>query len=615
MKNFLKVLGLLAVSFFALIGLGATILTISLILMIGQISSQQVDRTAAMDKKDLENSYVRIDINGPITTIAGNPRDEIFAEIFGEPTGAKLADLESTLKRAAEDIRVHGVYVDLKNFNARLTTIIALRRALMDFRKSEKPLWINMNAADTSAYLLASTGSQVNLAPMGGVMIPGPAFQLTYFGSALEKLGLDVEVFRAGKYKSAMEAFINDKPSDPTLEMYRSLEQSIRESLVHLISQGRQRSKEDVLSWLKQSIFSSQEALEKGLIDKVAYGDAFLQEFKEVAKSDNEVKWKAYLANSSDIDEPRIHHGSEKIGYIEAVGEIRMNVGREEKAIAPGPVIKELKWLAENDDVKAVVFRVDSPGGSALASDLIWEEVRKLAEIKPVVVSMGSVAASGGYYISAGATKIFAEAETITGSIGVIGAAFNGKPFAKKYGVSFHMVTQSDRGKYLSFGEKASEEDKRVINKSIDEVYNTFLTKVGQGRSKTKDQVHQIAQGRVWSGVEALEIGLVDHIGGRREAFVMAKKLAELNPDKLYRVAKYQPKPKSIFDCLGNRENWLECVQELENKISANLKLNVGVPQEIVNPLEKVKAMIEDDQVLMYWPGQLMLNEIEDESL
>lgn len=607
MKKLLKMIGILAVGFFSLIGIGTTVLFIGFMLIVGQVSSHRIDKTAAVEPKDIEKSFLSLELDGPITTVMENPRDQLFSELFGGPSSMQLMDIENAVRRATEDIRVHGIYVDIKNPSASLTTIIALRRSLMKFKDSGKPLWINLNTADMGSYLLASVGSQINLSPLGEAMIPGPAFQLTYFGSALEKLGLEVEVFRAGKYKSAMEAFVKDEPSDASLEMYGSLEESIRLSLIEMISQGRGRTPQEVRNWLKRSNFTSQESLERGLVDKVGYREPFLEDFKELVESSNDVSVAEYLASSTGIDEPRIYEGEETIGYLEAIGQIQMKADPNETVIAPDPVIKELQWLAKKEDVKAVVFRIDSPGGSALASDMIWEEVRKLAELKPVVVSMGSVAASGGYYIAAPATKIFAEAETITGSIGVIGASFNGKSFSDKYGVSFHMVTQSDRRDFLNFGEEASDEDKEIISTTIDNVYNTFISKVGQGRSKTPDQVHDMAQGRVWSGAEALELGLVDFLGGRLEAFRMAKKLAELNPEKIYRVSRYKPKPKSILDCVGSREEMFKCLQELESKITLNLRLNLGVPTELVTPLENLKKLIEDDQTLMYWPGQLKL--------
>ena len=221
---------------------------------------------------------------------------------------------------------------------------------------------------------------------------------------------------------------------------------------------------------------------------------------------------------------------------------------------------------------------------------------------------MGSAAASGGYYIAAPATKIFAEEETITGSIGVFGLAMNGQEFDDKYGLSFHIITQSDRARYFNFGQESSEEDRAIIGKSIDQVYDTFLARVGAGRAKTKEQVHTLAQGRVYTGKEALELGLVDFLGGKKEAFTMAKKLANLNPEKLYPLKQYKAKPESIFDCLGDKDRMVECLQELDTRIGQKLTLDTGIPQEIIDPAKRLKTLIEDDNVQMYWPGQLMLN-------
>mgnify|MGYP003683422009 CR=1 FL=1 len=604
LKKILKRALSLITGFFAVIGFSTVMMTLLLILFLTQLKGDMGPSTS-FTKPNLEDSIVSIDLDGMIQGRSMDPRDQLFAEIFGGPREYQLSDLRKTLARAAEDIRVRGVYINLRNARASFSTMQELRRSLTEFRKSEKPLFINLYSGDTLSYFLASAGTKVNISPLGGLMIPGPAFQLTYFGPALKKLGVKMEVFRAGKYKSAMEPFVNSEPSDASLEMYGAMEASLRDSLVSAISKSRSKPSNEVANWFKVSSYTSAAALKIGAVDVVDYEAAFKDQLKAVTKADNMVKWRSYLAHSADLDKPRIAGGDDKIAYVEAFGEIRMNAARgDEKVIAPKPLVKELNWVAKQDDVKAVVFRVDSPGGSALASDIIWEEVRKLAAVKPVVVSMGAVAASGGYYIAAPATKIFAEAQTITGSIGVIGASLVGKDVDDKYGVHFHVVTQSDRKRYLNFSESASSEDKKIINESIDDVYQTFLSKVAVGRAKTKEQVHKIAQGRVYTGREALDLGLVDHIGGRREAFRMAKTLGKLNPEKLYPVKQYSPEPQSLMDCIGDRDNMMNCLQELEGGIRSHLG-SQDIARQISKPITRLKQMIEDDQTLMYWPGQV----------
>ncbi|SMF25060.1 signal peptide peptidase SppA [Pseudobacteriovorax antillogorgiicola] len=604
MKHYIKKAFSILTGMFALIGLSTTLLTVVMLIAISQFQGE-VSSGSGLSAPDIDDSIIEIELDGVIQSRSMDPRSQFFNEVFGGPRGYQLSDLRKMLRRAAEDIRVRGVFVNMRNPVASFSTMQELRRSFIEFRKSEKPLYVNLYAGDTLTYFLASAGEVINLAPLGGLMIPGPAFQLTYFGPALEKLGVEMEVFQAGKYKSAMEPFVRSEPSEPSLEMYRSMESSLRQSLIKAIGESRGKPETDVGNWLRVSSFTSAQALSMGAVDMMDYETALLDKLKEVTKTDKLVKWRPYLVHSADLDEPRIADGDDKVGYVEASGEIRMSFQRgEENVIAPKPLIKELRWLAKQEDVKAIVFRVNSPGGSALASDLIWEEVRKLNEVKPVVVSMGQVAASGGYYIAAPASKIFAEAQTITGSIGVIGASLVGKDVPDKYGVHFHVVTQSERAKYLNFTESASAEDKRIIGESIDDVYQTFLDRVAQGRAKTKEQIHELAQGRVYTGQEALELGLVDHLGGRREAFRMAKELGQLNPEKLYPVMQYQPEPRSFFDCLGAPERMMECLSELEGGIQSMLIAD-PVAKQVLKPMNRLQKLLQDDEVLMYWPGQV----------
>lgn len=591
------------VKIFAMIGVSSSLLFIITFLIISSLA-RDVGTKKSLIAPDLEDSIVEYEIDGTIQSRNPDPKDQFFAGLFGGEREVSLSDLRQSLRRAAEDIRVRGVYMNLRHMTAGFTTIQEFRRALVEFRASGKPLYVNMYSGDTLSYFLASAADQINLSPLGGLMIPGPAFQLTYFGPALAKLGLEMEVFRAGKYKSAMEPFVRSEPSTESLEMYRSMEATLRQLLVDDISKSRGKPVAEVASWFKISSFTSSQAQRMGAVDLVTYEDHLRSKLQEETKTEKYVKWQSYLNHSDDIDEARMAKGDEAIGYLEATGEIRMNAeGNDERVITPKQMVEQLKWLGNEADIKAVVMRVDSPGGSALASDIIWDEVRKLAAIKPVVVTMSGVAASGGYYIAAPATKILAEPQTITGSIGVIGASLVGHEIDEKYGVSFHVVTQSDRVAYMNFGEYASSEDQRIVNQSIDEVYQTFLEKVAAGRSMTKDRVHELAQGRVYTGKEALDLGLVDYLGGRFAAFRVAKELAKLNPEKLYPLRQYQPKAKSVFDCFGHKERFMECLQELDTSLS--LLPSHPLQQQALEPLQRMYQLMRDDRTLMFWPGRV----------
>jgi protease-4 len=556
----------------------------------------------------IENSVVHFDMNGPLVSQSVDPKDKLLASFFGGPKYLTVSSIRRTLDRIKTDDRVKAVSLDLSLLSANFVSITDLRRALEEFRASKKKVYIHLASADSLTYYLASVADRINLSPVGGIMAPGPVFQLTYFGPALKKLGLNFEVFRAGTYKSAFEPFVAERPSQPTLDMYEDLERSLRLHMVDTIAKGRRRPVDQVAEWLKVSSFTSEQALSKGLVDRIGYVEKWEEELKGELETSNKVPWKAYLSQTEDLENSRLAEGEgERLAYIQALGDIRMggDDGGSRDGIDPESLGKRLKWALNDDSIKAVVLRVDSPGGSALASDLIWADVKKLAAKKPVVVSMGSVAASGGYYISAPATHIMAEASTITGSIGVIGAAVSGERFADKYGVNFYSVTQSDRKDYLNFGTPASKEDREVMAESIDAIYQTFITKVAEGRKKDVATVDKMAQGRVYTGQRALELGLVDSLGGLNEAFKRAKILAKLDPEKLYPLGRYQGEPKSILDCLARQDDMLQCIGQFQSLFTLSSGVLGPVEQRSLDKAQRVMQMLQEDKALSYWPADI----------
>jgi len=597
-------------SYLALVGLMVTVLGILLGVFIYSVTRQNMkDSTSKTVKgslsaqKEIDRSILRLKLDRPIVAQSLDESERFFGSLFRDTVPVSLMDLQTALRRAAEDIRVQAVLLDITNTRADFSTMTALRRALDTYRASQKPLFVSLNDADTSLYYLATAGNKISLSPLGGLNITGPAFQLAYFGSALEKLGVQFEVVKAGKFKSAMESFVQDQPSPETLEMYGALEASLRGTVTTAVAASRKHTVAEVNAWLKRSFFTSQDALKEGLVDRVGYLPEWEEELKNEVKAERFVELRAYLRFSSSLDEPRIATGSEALALIEARGEIVSSARSNSDQIAPDHIIQELQWAAAEDSIKAVVMRIESPGGSALASDLIWDEVRKLAAKKPVVVSMGAVAASGGYYIAAPATLIVAEATTITGSIGVIGGMPKGTKVAEKWGVNFHIVTQSDRKDYLNFASKSSEEDKNLIRNSIKETYDAFVTKVAQGRKQNPERIYQIAEGRVYTGADALTLGLVDRLGGFSDAVRAAKELAKLDPEKFYPLEEYHPQPKNLLDCIRGGD-WMECVESMQDSESIfpsrTIKLPLGLDQ-----LAHSMQLLQSGEALAYWPGAL----------
>lgn len=491
---------------------------------------------------------LEINLRGEITEKISQPNKILETLVLAGRKKIHLSHIKKSLESASNDSSVLAVLLNIGSFNSSLTTISEFRRTIQDFKKkSGKKVYAYLPRLNNSNYLLASVADRIYMPPVGDITLPGPNFQLTYFGSALKKLGVDFEVVRAGKFKSAFEPFIKDRPSTETYQMYGSIENNIRNFFVSEISNSRNLPRESIEKWFQKSMFLPKDGVKLKIIDELSY----LSDLKIQLKTE-------YIAEYADIinyyyspsrQSPTVEKDN-YIAYIEAYGEIVMERGEGEERISPRGFISQLEWAKNDMDIKAVVLRIDSPGGSANASDLIWNEVRKLVDVKPVVVSMGSVAASGGYYIASPASKIVADPYSITGSIGVISAIPNGKNFEKKYGISFYSVSKSDRKALYNFGEKLSGEDKKVISNQTDYVYDQFVSKVASGRKLSKVKVFQLAEGRVYSGIEAKEHSLVDSLGGLKEAFKITKELAGLDPALYYPVKTYSDDSNELSNYL-----------------------------------------------------------------
>ncbi|MBC7531814.1 MAG: signal peptide peptidase SppA [Oligoflexus sp.] len=618
-SRLLRSIFMIFTGYFALLGILVT--TVSLLIAVGIYRKlNSVEGLGDKSKKlvvptEINESVLKITIDRGIVSESLSDRQKIFSQIFSNELPISIDELKAVLRHAGTDKRVKAVLLDIESGGADFVTTSALRRALLDFRKTEKPLYVHLNEADTLLYYLASTATKINLAPVSGLTLPGPAFQLTYFGGALKKLGVELEVVRAGKFKSAMEPFVLDAPSAETIEMYGAIESSLRGTLVDGIAESRKKTKEEVNAWLKRSLFTSPQSLQNGLVDRLGYLPQFVEDVKTETKAQNIIEYKKYRSATKDMEDsdkaPKMGGGDEpSIAYIEASGEIAMDASNDgDGKITPKNLIKELKWARERDAVKAVVFRIDSPGGSALASDLIWDEVRKLCEKKPVVVSMGAVAASGGYYIAAPAAMIVAEPTTITGSIGVIGAAPKALQVAEKWGISFHLITQSDRKSYLNLGSKSSETDKQILGESIDETYNSFVNKVATGRKQDPQHIFAIAQGRVYTGLEASKIGLVDKLGGKDEAIREAELLAKFDPEKMNKMERFEDEDENLLDCLVDGSAW-DCIKDIRSGAMIGLRKSQISSQNAslrkpIETLATLEAILNDSTVLAYWPGSV----------
>ena len=546
-------------SYFIIIGV---LTTFSFCMLLYTLSQFDFRVSSSQGEVPQTEAVLVIDISGELRRWKKMPRYRFWPHVALVTRDTWISDVQRALELARTDENIKAVLLDMQeSASGRWVDFIALRDQLAAFvADSDKQVVCFLAAGNDRSYLLASAADSIVVSPVTMLEIPGPVLHLTYFGTALRKLGIGVQVLQTGDYKSAFEPFVLDKPSTATLEMYRSLEQSLRSLLVSDIASGRQREESEVRAWLARSIFTADDAHALGLVDKVGYRLDALTALKEGVAVAEHVAYRAYLGETEQEEKAETHRleGEYGLGLVEALGPIFME-GNEWQTLLPRRIITELQWMRDNEDVLAVVLRVNSPGGSVLASELIWKEVSRLAADKPVVVSMGEMAASGGYYLAVGASHLLAEHATLTGSIGVVGMIPNFAGFEDEYGVSFHVVTASERRALYNVGEAMRAEDQRLVQNSLQEAYRIFKERVAAGRKLGMEQVEKLAGGRVFTGVQALDAGLVDTLGGLDAALAKAKALASLDPGKKHPLYRYDHGRLSFLDCLRATFDFKRC--------------------------------------------------------
>jgi len=474
-----------------------------------------------------------------------------------------LRDLLTCLDQAAKDDRIVGIFLtgDLNSSGlfSGWATIAELRKALEAFKASGKPIIsYNLNYGEGHLFL-ASCADKLYLNPFGLVECNGFAAELLYFGKALEKYGIGVQVSRVGKYKSAVEPYLLDKMSDANREQIGMLLNDIGDIVVETVAQARGIDPADLTALIDGEGFASgAQAVSAGLVDGVRYYDEVLSELKELTETKPEkdlervIEMEDYYAA---ISARAVHFSKNKIAVIYAEGSIVD--GRNEKEVGGVTLAEYLRKARLDKHVKAVVLRVNSPGGSATASEIIQRETRLIKQEKPLFVSMGSLAASGGYWISAYADQIYAQPNTITGSIGVFGLFPNFQGLLNEHGIFVDVAKTGEKADIYSVYRPKSIAELETIQHQIDFIYDQFLDKVAEGRGLERERVHEIAQGRVWSGAEAIQLGLVDHLGGLEDTLAAVAEKAGLGDD--YQVIQYQVK----------RDLMQSLIEELKTEASA----------------------------------------------
>ena len=520
-------------SFFILIGIGATF------------------GSSEDEIKINDNSVIEIDLSKIVFDYAGQYKDESpLQTILAGKEKIGFIEVLNAIKNAKTDNKIKGISILNNQSLLGLAQSKELRNQLEDFKKSGKFVYAYANYFTQKEYYINSVANEVFVNPAGEVDLKGLGTEVLFFKNFQDKTGLKMEIIRHGKFKSAVEPFLAQEMSPENREQLTVLLNSIWKTIAEDIAKSRNITVAQLNTIADNlSARTPQMALEQKLVDKVAYEDeyhAFLkQKIKVLAKDDYEkVSITDYASkNAINVDDLT---KDDIVAVIYAQGEINGGEG-DVDYIGEGSINRSLKEAREDKDVKAIVLRVDSPGGNALTSELIWREIELTKKVKPVVVSMGNLAASGGYYIACGANAIFAEPTTITGSIGVFGMLPNMSEFATKMGINAEQVSTHKNSNGYSPFEPISDNYKTFALEGIETIYKTFVTRVATGRKMTFAQVDAIGQGRVWTGSDALKLGLVDKIGNLEAAI---KHAATLGKSNSYRVENYPEYEKNFNEFL-----------------------------------------------------------------
>lgn len=480
-----------------------------------------------------------------------------------------LDEIKKYIDKAAGDDHVKGIFLNLSDVNAGIATLEEIRHALVEFKSSDKFIYAYSDYYSQASYYLASVADKIYIHPQGGMDFHGLSAKAVFLKGALEKLEIEPIVIRHGKFKSAVEPFILDRMSPENKEQTRSFVGAIWKTYLENIAKSRKMTVAGLDSLSDHMLIQTPEdAVAYKLADKTAYYDEVLSDLKKASglkEKDKErlVSLKKYVKTSVSSGTSK-----EKIAVIYAVGEIGGGEGSDE-TIGSERISKAIRKARLDSSIKAIVLRVNSPGGSALASDVIWRETVLAKKDKPFVVSMGDVAASGGYYISCAADSIVAEPNTITGSIGVFGLLFNSqKLFNNKLGITFDTVKT---GRYADIGSTTrpmTADEREIIQKQVERIYDRFTGIVADGRKIDKAYVDSIGQGRVWSGIDALRLGLVDKLGGLEDAIAVAAKMAKLDN---YRTVSL-PEQKPFFEKLMEDISAESSVSVIQAELGENYK-------------------------------------------
>lgn len=556
-----------------------------------------------------EKTVLHLELDAPIIERGNENEFNFNFNTFQPENSIGLNHLLESIDKAADDSRIEGIYLNLSGVMAAPSSIEDIHQALIDFKSSGKWIMAYGEGFTQGAYYLSSVADEIYLYPEGGMEWKGLFTELAFFKQMLEKLDVDVQIIRGknNKFKSAVEPFMYDHMSDANRAQVEKFLGTIWNDWVTDVAESRNMTVDQLNSIADSlSAYNPAKAVELGLIDGLKYPDEIMAMIKSKLELEEDAepefvtlgKYKSVKVAKANDEKDEEEDSDEKpswkkdrIAVVYAVGGIESGEGDDE-TIGSDRIAKALRDAREDEDVKAIVLRVNSPGGSALASDIIWRETRLIKESgKPFVVSMGDVAASGGYYIACDADKIYANETTITGSIGVFGIVpVTGKFFENKMGVTFDRVQTNAHSNLMTMTTPLDDHEYSVIQESVELIYDRFLSIVADGRGMTKEQVDEIAQGRVWAGADALEIGLVDELGNLDDAIAHAAEMAGLEDYKT----------KNLPNLIDPFE---EMMKELGGDVQANMiESTLGSKLPLYNQLKELEKLSKSTGVQARMP-------------
>lgn len=585
MKSFFK-------TFFASFLGSAVLLLVIVLLLIGSLVSSITSSTdVKVDVKPQTVLYMNLNYEIPERTSSNNLGLIFNGSSFSEVDMAGMNDIMNNIKAAATDPNISGIFMELSTIATSSANIEEIRNQLIEFKKSGKFILSYAEAYSQSAYYLASVSDKIYMLPDGIIDIHGMASQPMFYKHLLEKLDIEMQIIRPenNKFKSAVEPYFLDKMSDANREQNTVLLTSIWNKICDDISKSRNISVETINQMADKLtlMFDTQAALDNNFIDGLKYKDEIIAELHQLTNTADSKKINIVKNIQYAKVRPELYQGEDKIAIVYASGQIIDGEG-DESTIGSVTLSEAIRQARNDKKVKAIVMRVNSPGGSAVASEVIRREVELAAKEKPFIVSMGNYAASGGYWISSSSDYIFADPTTLTGSIGVFGTVPNLEGLmTDKIGLSFDVVKTNENSDFGSLVKPMTPYQLKMMQKHVTDTYDDFLTLVSTERNLRKTFVDSIAQGRVWSGVDAINIGLIDEFGGIEKAIAYAADKANLES---YSIKEY-PEQEDVFESLFKTKT-----QEYYAK--SLMKKNLGETYQYLEAIETI-SKLEGVQALM----------------